>query len=98
MIRNVLKIIWCMLCCLSVFGLSHHVLAQEKTLTNSIGMEFVLIPAGEFLMGSDDSSCPKDDPFTEKNEYEECLSNLDIFQFETPRHKVVISKPFYMGK
>ena len=27
--------------------------AQEKTYRNSIGMEFVLIPSGHFLMGSD---------------------------------------------
>jgi formylglycine-generating enzyme required for sulfatase activity len=42
---------------------------------NSIGMEFVLIPAGEFLMGSD---------YYEPD--------------ERPVHKVVISKPFYLGK
>jgi formylglycine-generating enzyme required for sulfatase activity len=45
------------------------------TLRNSIGMEFVLIPAGEFMMGS--------------NYYE---------PDEKPVHKVVISKPFYLGK
>jgi formylglycine-generating enzyme required for sulfatase activity len=28
--------------------------APEKTFTNSIGMEFVLIPAGTFMMGSED--------------------------------------------
>ena len=81
-----------------MFGLLQRGVAQEKTFTNSIGMEFVLIPAGEFMMGSDDSSCPQDDPFTEKNEYLDCLSNLNILPFETPRHKVVISKPFYIGK
>ena len=32
--------------------------AAEKTYTNSIGMEFVLIPAGEFLMGSDKGKDP----------------------------------------
>jgi formylglycine-generating enzyme required for sulfatase activity len=42
---------------------------------NSIGIELVRIPAGEFMMGSD-SDRPD----------------------EKPAHKVVISKPFYLGK
>jgi formylglycine-generating enzyme required for sulfatase activity len=46
-----------------------------STVRNSMGMEFVLIPAGEFMMGS--------------NYYE---------PDERPVHKVVISKPFYLGK
>jgi formylglycine-generating enzyme required for sulfatase activity len=45
---------------------------------NSIGMEFVLIPAGSFMMGAD------------KN-FENAFDN------ELPKHKVIISKPFYMG-
>lgn len=57
-------------------GLAH----SAKTVhTNSIGMEFVLIPAGTFFMGSDDSDTEaKDD--------------------EKPRHKVTISKPFYLSR
>jgi formylglycine-generating enzyme required for sulfatase activity len=54
--------------------------APGKTFTNSIGMEFVLIPAGEFMMGSDKEK----DPNADKN--------------ETPRHRVSISEPFYLGK
>ena len=46
--------------------------------TNDIGMQFKLIPAGEFMMGS-----PADDPNTRDN--------------ETPRHRVRITKPFYLG-
>ncbi len=53
--------------------------AQSKTFTNSIGMEFVLIPAGSFMMGAD------------KN-FEDCGED------ETPRHRITISKPFYLGK
>jgi len=37
--------------------------AFEKTLTNSLGMEFVLIPAGTFTMGS-----PPDEPGRKQNE------------------------------
>ena len=56
---------------------SHQAALAEpfSILRNSIGMEFVLIPAGEFIMGS--------------NYYE---------PDERPVHKVVISKPFYLGK
>jgi formylglycine-generating enzyme required for sulfatase activity len=52
---------------------------QEKEFTNSIGMQFVLIPAGSFMMG-----CNKD--------IEKCDPE------ETPQHRVIISKPFYMAK
>jgi formylglycine-generating enzyme required for sulfatase activity len=53
--------------------------AAEKAYTNSIGMEFVLLPAGTFQMGS--SETDREAPANEK-----------------PRHKVTISKPFYLGK
>jgi formylglycine-generating enzyme required for sulfatase activity len=53
-------------------------LAQEGKYTNSLGMEFVLIPSGSFVMGGD------------KN-FEEAYDN------ELPKHKVTISKPFYLG-
>jgi formylglycine-generating enzyme required for sulfatase activity len=43
--------------------------------SNSLGMEFVLIPAGEFIMGADNGK-PE----------------------EKPAHKVIISRPFYLGK
>ncbi|MBF0240474.1 MAG: formylglycine-generating enzyme family protein [SAR324 cluster bacterium] len=70
--------------------------AQQKEITNSIGMEFVLIPAGSFEMGTAQPKCPEDDPFTSKNEQEECLSKVQ--KNETPRHKVTITSPFYLGK
>ena len=62
-----------------LFFVSFTAAAQSKNYTNGIGMEFVLIPAGSFMMGCD------------KN-FEDCSSN------ETPRHKVSISRPFYIGK
>ena len=46
-----------------------------SALRNSIDMELVLLPAGEFMMGSD---------YYEPD--------------ERPVHRVVISKPFYLGK
>ncbi|MEE8179523.1 MAG: hypothetical protein V3T89_00175, partial [bacterium] len=39
------------------------ILAFEKAFRNSLGMEFVLIPAGTFMMGS-----PPDEPYRNKDE------------------------------
>jgi formylglycine-generating enzyme required for sulfatase activity len=44
---------------------------SPNTITNSIGMKFVPIPAGEFLMGS-----PEDCPFAEP--VEECQHRVRI--------------------
>ena len=57
---------------------ARHVPAPPPRLINVLGMTLVLVPAGEFLMGSPDS-----DPTAK-----------DI---EKPRHKVRISRPFYLG-
>jgi len=58
-------------------------LANHKELVVDLGggvkLEMVLIPAGEFLMGSPDS-------------------DKDAFDYEKPRHRVRITKPFYLGK
>lgn len=56
--------------------------AAEKDFTNSIGMEFALIPAGEFMIGTD--CVPKATPGCQRN--------------ETPQHDVPITEPFYLGK
>ena len=61
--------------------------------TNSIGMKFKEIPSGSFVMGTQAPNCPKDNPFTEKNEYEECMNSID--KSELPAHKVTLSG-FYM--
>jgi formylglycine-generating enzyme required for sulfatase activity len=53
--------------------------SHQKTHTNSIDMEFVLIPSGSFTMGAN-------------SEVESC------YDFEEPRHRVTISKSFYMGR
>lgn len=49
---------------------------------NDLGMEFVLIPPGTFLMGT-----PEDEPGHKGAEYA-----------EGPRHPVTLTKPFYLGK
>jgi formylglycine-generating enzyme required for sulfatase activity len=53
-------------------------LRPNREWTNSIGMKLVLIPAGEFLMGSPDE-------------------DKDAFAEEKPRHRVKITRPFYLG-
>lgn len=61
----------------------------SNTFENFLGMRFVEIPAGEFIMGTEDiTAAVMEIPEPEKN----ALSD------ETPAHKVVISKPFYLGQ
>ncbi|MFO0999441.1 MAG: bifunctional serine/threonine-protein kinase/formylglycine-generating enzyme family protein [Planctomycetaceae bacterium] len=60
--------------------------------TNSIGMKFVLIPPGEFLMGS--TSAEIEDLLTQIADAE---SVRDRLQMESPQHRVVLTKAFYLG-
>ncbi|MDR1911093.1 MAG: formylglycine-generating enzyme family protein [Helicobacteraceae bacterium] len=67
---------------------------ELPTIKNSVGMEFVLIPAGSFQMGISE---PCDDPANKK------AVALGKMKCEwgnavKPRHKVTISKPFYIAK
>ena len=60
--------------------------------TNSIGMKLVLIPPGEFMMGS-----PKEWIEEELKAY----TNTEVWKMlalsEGPQHRVRITKPFYLG-
>lgn len=76
---------------LSTFVASSFLFAADYT--NSIGMKFKDIPAGSFTMGTATPNCPKDNPFTKNNEYEECLGS--IYKTETPAHRVNVGS-FYM--
>jgi formylglycine-generating enzyme required for sulfatase activity len=63
--------------------------------TNSVGMRFVLIPPGEFMMGSN------------PEEVEQLLAEarqqgapgwyFEIVPAEAPKHRVRITRPFYLG-
>ncbi len=53
--------------------------------TNEVGMEFKLIPAGEFMMGSDKGV----------GELDRSVSSFSLP--ESPQHRVRALKPFYMG-
>jgi formylglycine-generating enzyme required for sulfatase activity len=67
-------------------------LKLEVESTNSLGMKFILIPPGEFMMGSPPA------------EIEEALKAVgddkhwqDFIQTETPRHRVILTQPIYLG-
>lgn len=71
--------------------------------TNSFGMVFVKVPAGSFTMGSRTASvnCPADDPFTARNEYEDCRKQAQSSappENETPARTVTISNDFWIGQ
>jgi formylglycine-generating enzyme required for sulfatase activity len=68
------------------------------SITNSIGIKLVKIPAGEFMMGNLEpiDQLRKDYPlYNDKIPPEE--SRFDEIKDESPAHRVHITKPFYMG-
>ena len=73
------------------FTIACHALSADppENFTNSIGMKFKLIPAGEFMMGSSESP----------EELDRALRGRvpEWFHHEHPQHRVRITKPFYMG-
>jgi formylglycine-generating enzyme required for sulfatase activity len=60
--------------------------------TNSVGMKFRLIPPGEFLMGSTDAEMEVALKAIEGQEFWQ-----KFFKTEGPQHKVILTKPFYLG-
>jgi formylglycine-generating enzyme required for sulfatase activity len=60
--------------------------------TNSIGVKLVLVPPGEFQMGSRESAEELAKAF---KDYGEAPSS--VFKDEYPLHRVRITKPFYLG-
>ena len=72
--------------------------ALEKIITNSIGMEFVLIPGGTFKMGS-----PQDEPNRERNEIEHQVTISKPFYMQTTevtvkQWRAVMGKRFFFKK
>ncbi|MDZ7615416.1 MAG: formylglycine-generating enzyme family protein, partial [Patescibacteria group bacterium] len=63
--------------------------------TNSIGMKFVLIPPGEFHMGSPENEGERS---TEKTRSDGALhANNGRNRSETPQHRVRITQAFFLG-
>jgi formylglycine-generating enzyme required for sulfatase activity len=77
----------------TILLLATTLLLNAENITNSIGMEFVKIPSGRFTMGTSVPNCPKDDPFTDRNEYDDCLGSVS--KDETPAQRKSV-KGFYM--
>lgn len=68
---------------------------QETIIKNSIGMELIFIPPGEYMMGTSDEEAEA--AYKEQRKYES-YAKRDWFDDEKPKHKVVISTGFYMGR
>ena len=65
---------------------------QSGEISNSIGMKFELIPEGEFMMGGKESAEDLVEAFPAYHRPPE------YFKDEYPRHRVRITRPFYLGK
>jgi len=78
-IRRFIKIIWLGAFCLSLVAFASGLLpAADKTYRNSLKMEFVKIPAGEFMMGS-----PPDEPHRSKLEVQHKVIISQPFYMQT---------------
>jgi formylglycine-generating enzyme required for sulfatase activity len=70
-------------------------LGVDVETTNSIGMKFVLVPPGEFEMGSTQEEV--DRLLKEAKEENYATWYRERVPPEAPRHRVRLTKPFYLG-
>jgi formylglycine-generating enzyme required for sulfatase activity/serine/threonine protein kinase len=64
----------------------------DQQYTNSIGMEFAMLPPGEFRMGSDPTAINRLLKVSKDASY------VRVIRSEGPAHRVRITRPFYMGR
>jgi formylglycine-generating enzyme required for sulfatase activity len=69
---------------------------DKGEIANSIGMKLMLVPSGEFMMGSGESPEATSEFF--KKNYTGALFFPSGFKDEHPQHRVQITHPFYLGK
>ena len=67
--------------------------SPPQIIENSLGMKFVRIPAGEFLMGRTESTDALAKDFTQYP-----ADRLALLTDELPAHRVVLSRDFFMGQ
>jgi formylglycine-generating enzyme required for sulfatase activity len=67
-------------------------LKVPATMTNSIGMKLVLIPPGEFDMGSDDAAVQRALGLVQQTDWQ-----LACVRSETPRRHVAVKTAFFLG-
>src|SRR5215510_12553060 len=82
---------------------ANSLLAQDSVLTNSVGMQFVLIHPGSFVMGKFEPPYPKppSDASKSNNGYRESdykLAEELAKKDALPGFTAVISKSYYIGK
>lgn len=63
----------------------------DREYTNGLGMKFVLIPPGEFTMGSTAEEILESLQFVGNQHWGECVRS------EGPRHRVILTQPIYLG-
>jgi formylglycine-generating enzyme required for sulfatase activity/serine/threonine protein kinase len=67
----------------------------EVETINSVGMKMVLIPPGEFMMGSTDEQVDKIVKVAENTQGKPLVATIQ--NTERPQHRVVITRPFLLG-
>jgi formylglycine-generating enzyme required for sulfatase activity len=72
-------------------------LTLKNLITNSIGMRLVLIPDGEFMMGSTPEQIAPDIEDARQKSPDVSGWAVNHYRSELPHHKVRISRPFYLG-
>ncbi|MCB1875735.1 MAG: formylglycine-generating enzyme family protein, partial [Chromatiales bacterium] len=63
--------------------------SQAEPLVNGLGMSFLPVPAGSFLMGTAD---------LDEAIFEQPAPDPDLIRDETPAHEVTVTQAFYLGK